>query len=87
MQKDENMKMLLELVIAGYPDRKEEMPQALVEYWKYRDTICVVDEVLLCGTRTLIPPSLREEVLTNLHAAHQGVEGMTIHAQSRVVWP
>ena len=48
MQKDENMKMLLNVVTEGFPNRKEEMPSGLVEYWKYRDTIFVVDEVLLC---------------------------------------
>lgn len=46
-----------------------------------------VDGVLMCRDRILIPPSLREEVLDGLHAAHHGVDGMDVHASSRVIWP
>jgi len=36
---------------------------------------------------TLIPPSLRDEVLAALHAAHQGVTSMTARAESSIFWP
>lgn len=39
------------------------------------------------GTRVLIPPSLRQEVLESLHAAHQGVSAMNERAKVSVFWP
>ena len=37
--------------------------------------------------RAIIPPKLREEVITNLHSAHQGVSQMTNRATECVFWP
>ena len=36
---------------------------------------------------TVIPPSSRGEVLSSLHAAHQGVSMMTTRPESSVFWP
>ena len=35
----------------------------------------------------LIPNSLRREMLEGLHAAHQGITGMSEHARGRFFWP
>ena len=35
----------------------------------------------------IIPPSLREEVLSALHAVHQGITSMISRAESSVFWP
>ena len=37
--------------------------------------------------RVVIPESLRSRVLSLLHAAHQGVEGMRQRTASTVYWP
>ena len=45
------------------------------------------DGVILYKDRVIVPPSLRGEVLSTLHAAHQGVSMMTARAESSVFWP
>ena len=37
--------------------------------------------------RILIPPALREEILSALHSAHQGITSMTARANISVFWP
>ena len=37
--------------------------------------------------RIVVPPSLRENVLTSLHSAHQGISRMNARAESCVYWP
>ena len=37
--------------------------------------------------RIVIPPSLRRDILTSLHAAHGGTGAMTSIAQNTVFWP
>ena len=37
--------------------------------------------------RTIIPPSLREQILSELHKAHPGVARMKAAARSHVWWP
>ena len=53
----------------------------------YQKKLHVIDEVIMCEDRVLIPPSLRDATLETLHAAHQGETGMTLLAQSTVFWP
>ena len=87
MQRDKDMRALLELVSKGLPENRQEMPPEIIEYFKYRESIYEVDGVLICRDRILIPPKLREEVLEGLHAAHHGTDGMDTHAHSRIIWP
>ena len=86
MKADENMKLLLDLVTKGFPEKRQDMPPNLKEYWGY-NSIYVLDGVILCNERVLIPPKLRNEILMNLHAAHHGVLSMTHHSQNIITWP
>merc|ERR1712208_102982 len=47
----------------------------------------VVDNVVCYKDRVVVPESLRQRVLDVLHAAHQGVSGMTNRAEQSVFWP
>lgn len=51
------------------------------------DSIYVQDGVLLYCDRVVVPPSLRDRVLRNLHAAHQGISAMEQCARAIVYWP
>ena len=46
-----------------------------------------VDGVVLYKNRIVIPSSLRQQILTVLHSAHQGVTSMTARAETTVFWP
>ena len=39
------------------------------------------------GSRVVIPPKLREEVVAHLHSAHQGVSQMNNRANECIFWP
>lgn len=84
---DNNMQALLALIEAGIPQSRHEMPEALREYFQYRDDLHTVDGVILYKDRIVIPPSLRGEVLSCLHAAHQGTTSMTSRAEASIFWP
>ena len=65
-------------------------PPQLREYFQFREHLYTIDGVILYKDRIIIPPSLREEVLSALHAAHQGVTyctSMISRAESSVFWP
>ena len=87
MSRDTEMKELLLMVMEELPTVKHQMPSHLRKYWKYRESIHAVDNILLCEDRVLIPPSLRDEVLEGLHAAYQGVVAMTNRTSREVTWP
>lgn len=51
------------------------------------DSVYAHDGVLLYNDRVIVPTSLRETILTHLHAAHQGISTMEQRARTIVYWP
>ncbi len=84
---DENMNLLLSTIESGIPKYRHELPPTLREYHQFREHLYSVDGVVIYKDRIVIPPSLREEVLSSLHAAHQGVTSMTSRAEASIFWP
>jgi len=84
---DPNMTTLLELVECGSWPAKDDLPHAVAEFHRFQDDLHSVDGVLLYKNRVIIPQSLRSEVLSTLHSAHQGVTSMLSRAESSVFWP
>ena len=86
-EKDPSICLLAKLVMDGFPSKKSDMPQEISEFWDYRNSLNVSDSVVLYNDRIIVPLSLRERVLGNLHSAHQGVTSMSSRALSTVFWP
>ena len=57
----------------GWPEKSAIDPLAK-PYWEKRGELTVSQELLLCGTRIVVPRSLREETLVKLHQGHQEIE-------------
>ncbi|CAG2222073.1 unnamed protein product [Mytilus edulis] len=84
---DDNMNELINLIESGTPEFRHEFPPQLREYFQFREHLYTIDGVIIYKDRIIIPPSLRDEVLSALHAAHQGVTAMISRAESSVFWP
>ena len=65
----------------------DKVPPELAAYWPFRHHLSSNDGVIIYNDRVVIPPALRQRVLTNLQLAHQGTTGMMSRAQSSVFWP
>ena len=77
--------LLIATIESGIPKYRHEMAQSIREYHQFRDELYSVDGVVIYKDRyVVIPPSLRNEVLLALHAAHQGVTSMTSRAEASV---
>ena len=63
------------------------MPKHLKDYFRFRHNLSTTDGVILYKDRVVVPPSLRSEVLSTLHAAHQGTASMISRAEASVFWP
>ena len=78
---------LIDMAEHGFPASPQLMSPQLLPYWRFRDDLSVVDGVLMFGLRAVIPPKLRDEVVSHLHSAHQGVTQMTNRANECIFWP
>ena len=81
------MLRLVEIIEDGIPGSREDFPQALREFYQFRDDMYTVDGVVMYGGRVVIPLSLREECLIALHAAHGGCTAMLSRAECSIFWP
>ena len=56
-------------------------------YEMLKDESAVVDGILIFRNRIVIPRSMREEVLKNLHASHLGIVRTKQRSRKTVFWP
>ena len=68
------LQMLKKVVFQGWPQSLTDVHQSLLSYWNFRDEISIDDGISLKGSRIIILKSIQPSALTQLHAAHQGME-------------
>ena len=84
---DPTMRQLHDTILMGFPEDSRSMPELTRIYHQYRSDLSIVEGVILYQDRIVIPPSLRDQVLETLYAAHQGVTSMNARAKASVFWP
>ena len=65
---------LRKAVSQGFPKHKHQLDEELRPLWTGRNKLSRLGEVVLYGTRVVIPAEMRKEVLDGLHPSHQGKE-------------
>jgi len=85
--KDGSLRNLMRLIQDGFPEHSQHMPEGTSEYFRFRNDLMRVDNVILYKSRIIIPKSLRRKVLENIHSAHQGVSSMLSRVETSVFWP
>ena len=84
---DETLMALKNTIIKGWPDKRDECPMNLRDFWNYRDELSILDGLVLKGTRIVIPKECQDELLEKLHEGHFGVECTRLRARDSVFWP
>ncbi|XP_044170830.1 uncharacterized protein K02A2.6-like [Acropora millepora] len=69
-----------------WPD-KHSVKDAMKTYWSTRGELTVVQNILLRGTRIVIPSSMRLEILDKIDEGHQGTAKCRERAKGSVWWP
>ncbi|XP_064614575.1 uncharacterized protein K02A2.6-like [Liolophura sinensis] len=84
---DSGFQSLIRVIQEGWPERKENLPRAVVPYFNLRDELTTEDGVILKGQQIVIPQSLRADMLHRIHSSHVGIEGCCRRARDCVYWP
>ena len=58
-QCDQTLQVLMNTVLTGWPEHKQDTPICIHSYWNYRDEITAQDGILYRGSRVIIPQSMR----------------------------
>ena len=86
-QADESLQFLKEVIRAGWPETKEELPNQIHAYFNTRDEYAVSDGLVFKGECVVVPESMRKSVKSLLHKSHLGVESTLRRARECVYWP
>ena len=84
---DLEMRALADLIITGWPENIKEVPHPLCPYWQHRETLTIMDGLVLQGEVLVIPPAKRERVPHQLHQFHQGIMKSQLLACESFFWP
>ena len=84
---DPTLASLTDLIITGWPDSMQDLPDNLHPYWCFRNELTILDGLVTKGSRVVIPASMRSGTLTRLHDAHQGLTSTLQCARRTVYWP
>ena len=84
---DPVLRALWQLVTSGWPESIQEVPTALRTFWPYRDELGVAHGVLFKGRQVVIPSTLQDDILNQLHVGHMGIERTRRLARETVFWP
>ncbi|MEL6606359.1 MAG: RNase H-like domain-containing protein, partial [Cyanobacteria bacterium J06614_10] len=84
---DQDYIQLVQYVSNGFPTNRYDLHASALPYWKLRDNLYADGELVLYGSRIIIPSAFRKRILTRLHDSHRGVEATRRRARQTVFWP
>ena len=84
-RRDPVLAKVCKIVQLGWPERCPD--DDLRPYHNRRNELSLHDGCLMWGTRVVVPPSLRSQVIDELHDTHPGICRMKALARSFVWWP
>ena len=84
---DPTLSKLRNVIHQGWPTTREKCPQALHDYWNFREELTIEDGIILKQERIVMPTTLRHDTLNTIHHGHLGQEKCLLRARSAVFWP
>lgn len=70
----------------NFDSTSESFPE-LRRFFNRKDLLSITNEIVLLGDRVVIPSSLRENIVKQLHKGHPGMDRMKNLARMHVYWP
>ena len=84
---DQNLQVLVKTIAEGRPNHRHECNTAILKFWNHRDELTYMDGVILKGDRIIIPETLQNDILNQLHASYLGMVKTKERARMVVSWP
>ncbi|XP_064107989.1 uncharacterized protein K02A2.6-like [Macrobrachium nipponense] len=84
---DETLQILKSLILKGWPEGNDEIPNVVRAYSHTKDEYSVQDGLIFKSNRIVIPLNLRHKIIKVIHSAHIGIEGCLRRARECIYWP
>ena len=87
LDKDPVLRTVYGLTQHGWPNQIRNCPRVARRFFSFRDELSTDQGLLIKGERLVIPESLRNRILSELHEGHISFNTMQKQAKSTVYWP
>ena len=84
--KDKEFQSLKHYISTGWPAKRSQIPVFLQPYWNFRDELTIESSILMKNSKVLIPETLKQKYLKQMHQGHQGIEACRSRAREFVFW-
>ena len=84
--KDKELQSLKHYISTGWPAKRSQIPVSLHPYWNFRDELTVESGILMKNSKVLIPETLKQKYLKQIHQGHQGIEACRSRAREFIFW-
>ena len=78
---DPELQALSRLILEGWPEKPNQIPETLRGYWSYRDELTIEDGIIMKNHRFIVPKTLKTKYLERIHEGHLGVTKCLQHAR------
>ena len=86
-QADDTLAILKYTIQKRWPSTMKELPSEIQPYWTFREELTIDDELILKGTRIVVPIMRQVEILKLIHEGHLGLTKCKLRAKETVYWP
>ena len=73
-------------IVDGFPKHKHECAEDICSFFDYRESLTIIDGMIMKDKRIVIPASLHEQTLENFHRSHMGIVKMKERASTSMLW-
>ena len=84
--KENELQALKNYISTGWPAKRSQIPVFLHPYWNFRDELTIESGILMKNSKVLIPESLKQKYLKQIHQGHQGIKACRSGAREFVFW-
>ena len=82
--KDPELQALKHAISTGWPVKRSQIPASLHPYWNFRDELMIESDILTKNSKVLIPETLKQKYLRQIHQGPQGIEACRSRAREFV---
>ena len=85
--KDDTLKVLGHMILCGWPNEKQHVPEVILLYFSFRDELIVHKGIILRGEQIVIPVCVWESMKKKVHIiGHLGIYSCLRRARDLIFW-